>query len=191
MTVLSSLLSASAVLAQVPAERHPVVDLFVSACIDGQVSLLRSNAREIARSDLPPLLRSVYRRAGPLRYFALNQPQRAYLITGSEGREREYSRSICAVAAPGLDLRQAHDQVWEVIWGTEPSPLPDGLTPVRYAFSNYDEEYTFTANDYGTSWVALQISHPGERAMRRFRAEGRRAEQRFRARARRPVRPRD
>ena len=170
-SALASLIAATAsqMAAPVP-ERHPAVDFFVSACIDGRASL-GAGTREVRWSELPTLIRRGLRSGDGLRFWEVSQP-RLYFVVKAD-RPRDFYRRFCSVYAPGLDLQQAHDQVWQVIWGEQAPPNREPGTPAIYEFSNFAEGYRFSAWIKPAGWVLLQIGHVGEAGRRRFEAEAR------------------
>ena len=171
-TVVASLIAAVAVLqgAEPAPARHPAVDFFVSACIDGRVRL-GAGTREVRWGELPTLIRRGLRSGDGLRFWEVSQP-RLYLVVKAD-RPRDAFRRFCSVYAPGLDLRQAHDQVWQVIWGEPAPPNREPGRPLIYEFSNFAEGYRFNAWVKSSGWVMLQIAHIGEAGRRRFEAEAR------------------
>jgi hypothetical protein len=172
MPGFASLVAAAAASQGAPAApvRHPAVDYFVSACIDGEARL-GAGTREVRWGELPTLIRRGLRSGDGLRFWEVSQP-RLYLIVKAD-RPRDFYRRACSVYAPGVDLHEARDQVWRVIWG-EPAPVNrEPGTPVVYEFSNLAEGYRFSAWSKGSGWVLLQIGHVGEAGRRRFEAEAR------------------
>jgi hypothetical protein len=168
---VSSLIAAAALQAAAPlASRDPAVDFFVSACIDGRANL-GAGSREVRWRELPPLIRNGLRSGDGLRFWEVSRP-RLYLVVKAD-RPRDFFRRFCSVYAPGLDLRQAHDQVWQVIWGQPAPPNREPGRPLLYEFSNFAEGYRFNAWTKPSGWVLLQIAHIGEAGRRRFEAEAR------------------
>jgi hypothetical protein len=162
--------AASQAAAPAPA-RHPAVDYFVSACIDGRADLAGSGAREVRWSALPRLIRAGLRSGEGHRFWEVPQP-RLYLVVKADN-PRDFYRRACSVYAPGLDVRQAHDQVWQVIWGEPPPPNREPGRPLMYEFSNLAEGYKFNVWTKPSGWVLLQIGHVGEAGRRRFEEEAR------------------
>jgi hypothetical protein len=169
---LASMVIAAAAQAAEPApQRHPVVEFFVASCIDGRADL--TGAREVAYSDLPPVVRRGYSRAAATRFWEVNE--RLYVILKNDAPS-DYYRTLCAVMSRDIDLRQAHDQVWQVIWGRPPEPNREPGSPFLYEFSNFAEGYQFYARaGFPGNWVLLQIGHIGEGGRGRFEAAARRA----------------
>jgi hypothetical protein len=162
--------AASQAAAPAPA-RHPAVDFFVSACIDGRADLAGSGAREVRWSALPRLIRAGLRSGNGHRFWEVPQP-RLYLVVKADN-PGDFYRRACSVYAPGLDVRQAHDQVWQVMWGEPPLPNREPGRPLIYEFSNLAEGYKFNVWTKPSGWVLLQIAHIGESGRRRFEEEAR------------------
>ena len=166
-----------------PAEggaRHPVAELFMSACFDGSVRLPREDLRDVERSELPAAIRRGFRfRDGETwRFVEIRRPHFAYLLIKSEGRRRDYFRTICAVAATDFDLREVYGQVRAAMLGDDASDLPSG-DPRQYKFADYGQGYEVSASERPGEWLILRIAHIGEGGRRHFEAEGRWARQRF------------
>jgi hypothetical protein len=155
--------------APVPA-RHPAVDYFLSACVDGRADI-GGGTREVRWSELPPLIRNGLRSGEGLRFWEVPEP-RLYLVVKAD-RPRDFYRRMCLVYAQGLDVRQAHGQAWEAIWGEPPPPNREPGRPLMYQFSNLAEGYRLNVLTKPSNWVLLQIAHIGESGRRRFEAEAR------------------
>ena len=147
----------------------PLIQLFVSACIEGQFRPLPGSFRELGSGEVPRIIRQ---REGDWTYVEILHPERALLAFGSERRSRPYYSRMCQMKVQGLDAREVLSTVVPVVTGREFRSDQYGQ-PAYYQFDNFEENYRFVVSAALPSWVPLTIGHIGPGAEREFRARQR------------------